>query len=333
MAYTFVVSDESINSYGFRVLTDGIDLAQFKKNPIMLYMHQRNTYRPTGDEVIGRWENIRKEKGKLLADAVFDEANEFGKKIAEKVKGGFIKMASIGILKKETSTEKKHLKSGQTRATVTKSILHEISIVDMGGNDNALKLYQENGDDFEIETLNLNTTNNMKDLKQIAAALGLSVDSDETAVLSAIATLKLDKDKATVELAALNKKEEDAKKASAKKTVEEAAVKLKLEGDAKSSFETTYLSLFEADYDNANKAIKTLVAGIDTGKKAASNKTEQLGTFMKTVDGNQPATDDKRSFDYLQKFNPAELGRIRDNEPETYATLASEYAAGKRYNK
>jgi len=33
----FILSDESVNSYNFKVITDGIDLERFKKNPVMLY--------------------------------------------------------------------------------------------------------------------------------------------------------------------------------------------------------------------------------------------------------------------------------------------------------
>lgn len=46
---TFVISDESVNSYGKVILTDGIDISQFERNPVMLYMHERAT-------VVGRWE-------------------------------------------------------------------------------------------------------------------------------------------------------------------------------------------------------------------------------------------------------------------------------------
>ncbi len=35
-ATTFVLSDESRNSYGFVVLTDGIDTTAFERNPVML---------------------------------------------------------------------------------------------------------------------------------------------------------------------------------------------------------------------------------------------------------------------------------------------------------
>ena len=72
--FTFVVTDESLNTYGFRVLTAGIDTSQFEKNPVGYFMHNRNTYDPKGDEVICRWENLKKlANGTMTADAVFDE--------------------------------------------------------------------------------------------------------------------------------------------------------------------------------------------------------------------------------------------------------------------
>lgn len=55
---SFVISDESVNSYGYIVKTDGRDTTAFERNPVMLYMHERKT-------VVGRWENIRKEGNKL----------------------------------------------------------------------------------------------------------------------------------------------------------------------------------------------------------------------------------------------------------------------------
>ena len=91
MMKEFVLSDESPNSYGFKVLTDGIILDRFMANPVMYYKHDRET------GVIGRWENIRKQGGKLLGTPVFDRKDELGIRIANKVKDGFIKGASMRI--------------------------------------------------------------------------------------------------------------------------------------------------------------------------------------------------------------------------------------------
>ena len=125
--HTFLVSDESDNSHGFKVLTEGIDITQFEKNPIMLYMHERPT-------IIGRWENLKKEDGKLYADAVFDTESEKGKEIARQVEKDFLRGASIGI-----TYQKEDLKNG----VLEKCRLFEISIVDIGSNPNALKLYDD----------------------------------------------------------------------------------------------------------------------------------------------------------------------------------------------
>ena len=88
--YTFCIHDESVNTYGFRMLTSGANLEEFKKNPVVLYNHN-DRHAP-----IGRGENIRVEGGRILVDVVFDEEDEKGRMIAGKVDRGFLRMASIG---------------------------------------------------------------------------------------------------------------------------------------------------------------------------------------------------------------------------------------------
>lgn len=335
MKHTFVVSDETVNCYGYRVLTDGIDLTQFKANPIMLYMHRRNTWNPTGDEVIGRWENLRKENGKLLADAVFDETNEFAKKIAEKVKNGFIKMASIGIQKKETSTEKKFLKAGQTRATVTKSRLSEISIVDMGGNDNALKLYNDKGDELALEELNFKNDSDMSELKNVALALGKEADSSLADVLAAITTLKTGKNDAETKLKAMEDAQKEAQTKEAKTMVEKASAALNLKDDAKSNFETSYLALFDANHEQAKATLSGVLAAAGNQNTESTKKDAMLGNFMKDVggDGGAGESNPTQTFDYLSKNNVAELKRIKQDEPEVFAQLVADYDKGVRHTQ
>jgi hypothetical protein len=65
---TFVLLDESVTVYGFRVLVAGVNLSQIERNPVMFYQHE--DYRLP----IGRWANIRKENNRILADAEFDHA-------------------------------------------------------------------------------------------------------------------------------------------------------------------------------------------------------------------------------------------------------------------
>ena len=121
MTYTFIISDESVNADGFVIQTKGIRTERFKKNPVMLYMHAREK------GVIGRWDNIRTEGSQLIADAVFDENNPLGKEVKERVDGGFLRSASIGV------------------DTVTDCELTEVSIVDIPSNRNAVKLFDKRG--------------------------------------------------------------------------------------------------------------------------------------------------------------------------------------------
>lgn len=178
---TFVVSDESVNSYGMVTLTAGIDTSRFEQNPVMLYMHERAT-------IVGRWENIRKEDDKLLADAVFDDTTPIGKQVKSQVEKGFLRAASIGI----EIVERKTIKGVDT---VTKCILNEISIVDVPANENALKLYRRNGRNV------LRLVENVTDLRSaIIDVLGLESDVTDSEILAEIRALKNAPDDETIQV-------------------------------------------------------------------------------------------------------------------------------------
>lgn len=178
---TFVVSDESVNSYGMVTLTAGIDTSRFDQNPVMFYMHERAT-------IVGRWENIRKEDDKLLADAVFDDTTPIGKQVKDQVEKGFLRAASIGI----EIVERKTIKGVDT---VTKCILNEISIVDVPANENALKLYRRNGRNV------LRLVENVTDLRSsIIDVLGLESDVTDSEILAEIRALKNAPDDETIQV-------------------------------------------------------------------------------------------------------------------------------------
>ena len=169
---TFVVSDESVNSYGYVIKTEGIDTSAFERNPVMLYMHERKT-------VVGRWENIRKDGDKLLADAVFDESTELGKTVKAQVENGFLRSASIGV----DIVEEKVINGVKT---VTKSVLFEVSIVDIPANQNALKLYRKG----RMARLALETPQKVEDLREsIISLLGLDESVSDEDIITEIQNL------------------------------------------------------------------------------------------------------------------------------------------------
>lgn len=146
---TFVLSDESLNSQGFRVLTSGIDLTQFEKNPVMLYAHD--------DEIlpIGRWRNVRKEGDRLLAEAEFDEGDELAQQISAKVEKGYINCCSIGFKVTSTTDNPYFMLPGQKWDTVSECVLLECSICAVGSNYNAMRLYDERGRRMELSDENM----------------------------------------------------------------------------------------------------------------------------------------------------------------------------------
>lgn len=170
---TFVLSDESVKSYGFVVLTEGIDTSAFERNPVMLYMHNRD------GNVIGRWENIRKDGKRLLGDAVFDDSTELAATVKKQVEKGFLRSVSIGI--EQIATEE--LNGVQT---VTKCRLIEASIVDIPSNENAVKLFRRTGG-YVYNLKELESDNTPEDLKTaLIALLGLEKDADDKDIIEAV---------------------------------------------------------------------------------------------------------------------------------------------------
>ena len=325
MKHQFIINTENVNSYGYRILTDGIDYTQYMRNPIVLFMHERgvNTYK--GSEVIGRCTRLYKEGSTLIAEVEFDEQDEFAKKIAGKVERGYIRMASMFAEIKEVSTQPQHILEGQVYETVTACKLVEISIVDIGGNDNALKLSKD-GKPFQLKKIVTNTSNNM-DIKVIALALGMGENVKEEAVLSALHNLKAAKEKAETEVVALKKTINETRTAEAT-TLVDKAISLGLIPEA---LKESQLKQFEADFDGQKAVLSKLVAD----KEAENTQQGKANTVREVVlgAGAKPTGTADESFDYLQKKNPERLRAIRDKEPEEYARLAKEYANGVRYTE
>jgi hypothetical protein len=258
---TFVVSDSSLNAYGFRVLTQGLSWADTVP---MFFNH--NDYQPA----IGHWENIRRDGDKILADAVFDEEDEIGKSISRKVENGHINASSCGLRGLEWSDNPKDLLNGQTRMSMTKGVIKEISICNIGANKNAIALYDDNEGkiDLKDETAlvklainqkppiqELKNSDNMEnELKNIALALKLSEGSDEAAILKAIKALH----GKNTELSLKVENFEETVVANQKKEREvllnEAITAKKItEGD-----KAKWVKLFDADFDTAKDALATI---------------------------------------------------------------------------
>lgn len=187
------ITNERLNSYGFRVLTAGVDISQYQRNPVLLYMHERG-------KVIGIMKDLEVKDGEITGEPVFDEATELSRQCKKQFEVGSLRMVSAGLDPIETSEAVDLLVDGQTRPTVIKSKLVEVSLVDIGANDDAIAMKGDGtiielGKDGDCLLPLLN--NKLKDektmdLKAIALKLGLAETADESAVLSKIADLQKD---------------------------------------------------------------------------------------------------------------------------------------------
>lgn len=196
MAKDVVISTGGVNFYGSRIITSGIDLTQFRRNPILLWMHRRSF---EGDAMpIGRIDNLRIEGDRLIGTPVFDQNDDFARKIAGKWEDGFLRMASAGIEIIETSSAPEYMLPGQTRATITRCRLEEVSIVDIGANDEALQLYNNGvmlrlaaGENSELLPMICAKTNKTEYMnKEILQLLGLSETATEQEAVGALRSLK-----------------------------------------------------------------------------------------------------------------------------------------------
>ena len=301
-----VISNSNLNCFKFRVLTSGIDTTQYRRNPLLLWNHRRPSQWDNGDILpIGRIENLRVDGDNLIGTPVFDETDDFAKKIKAKWDGGFLRMVSPGLDPIETSKDPGVMLAGQVNATVTKSCLVEVSIVDIGANNDAIALYK----DGELISLSLhpmflndsktviNSNSNKTKMKTIALKLGLPETADEAEILAKIGTLQADAAAAITLKADLDKQRDAAITAEV-----EGAIKLKkITADKKEHFITLGKT-------SGIESLKTTLEMISPATKPTDvinpGKGVQTGDYKKLSD--VPA--DQRI-------------ELRDTDPERYKAL------------
>lgn len=89
----FVISTDTVDRMGDTIAVDGWDLANFRKNPVVLWAHDSSSM------PVAKASNIRVEDGKLKATAEFmtAEISAFADSVFRAVKGGFLSAVSVGF--------------------------------------------------------------------------------------------------------------------------------------------------------------------------------------------------------------------------------------------
>ena len=292
----FILTDNSVNRYGFRVLTSGLNLSNFKKNPVILWMH----YRDEGSErlcdykPIGHWEDIEvNDKDELSAVPVFDLTDELSENICSKVEAGTIRATSIGFRPITYSDDPKYLLPGQTRATVIKGDLMEASFCDIPANANAVRLYGDSiGLSFDTKTIDsIPLINNLKTMKlketmlALLAFLGIAKEKAAETDLSEEQLTQINDEMSRLRNAVDNKTAEiDSLKSS------HASVLASKDAEIKSLKDSLTQALADKDTE-----IKSLKDQIEALKKSPSDTPE-------LTPKKEPIADDGTALDQLAAF-------------------------------
>lgn len=119
----FVVSTGALDSHGEKINVEGINITEFKKNPVVLWGHDGFNL------PIAKATKVWKESGKLMARAKFYLKDEFARKVYDYIVDGFLNAVSIGGMVEEW---------GQDGITINKMTMKEFSVVSIPSNPEAL---------------------------------------------------------------------------------------------------------------------------------------------------------------------------------------------------
>jgi Mu-like prophage I protein len=323
----FTLSDDSLNRYGFRMLSAGADLTDFEANPIMLFMHEGSgrKYAENATLPIGIWQDIKIENNAITAVPAFDAGDEFAVTIYNKVEAGILRMASIGANPIEESQLPEHLLPGQTRSTITKWEALEASICDFGANRNALAMKFPNVGRIELSDGNIDTylpKLNIQTMIKLSAkaiiALGLAEVHTEADINEAIVKLN-----AKVETAEADKEAALVRATVAEKASNDAAINLTaakveaLVGGAVASGKITekqkpaYEALAKSNFDATELALASIAGRKPIAGSIDNKQTDKDTKFL------------EMSWSEIDKSN--QLGKLKNEFPEEYALKYAEH--------
>lgn len=295
------ISNDRLNSYGFRVLTSGMDVEQYNRNPVLLYMHERGN-------VVGYVKDLKVENEEVTGELMFDCASELSERCQKQFEFGSLRMVSAGLEVIETSEDAEVLVPGQTRPTITKSRLFEVSVADVGANDDAIVL-EKNGKRItlgkdgvcDLPLLNNNQSGKKMEQKFIALQLGLAETATEKEINEKLA-----------QLIALQQ-ENETLKAEAQKLNEVRIVQLVDTAIAEKRLETQHKEQFVklGGQIGAEELERTLKA-----MKPQVKLSTMLGHH-----GSSPTPNGEKTYTKLSEVPAEELVKMRAENVEEYKKL------------
>lgn len=319
----YVLSDSSVNEYGFRLLTDGYQIDSFRKNPIGYYMHRRE------DGVALKWEDLRVAEDKVIGTPVINLSNARGGQLFDEAENGFLNAASVGhIVVLEYSTDPEMMLPGQTGPTITKWYNKECSLVDIPGNCNALtKLYDAQENEINLVDLGINSTVLNKLPLQLPGelyrVLNLADAADEQMILDAVNDLSSKK----LELEAANIKLQNDK----------TALQQKLDELKTESLQSEVGALLDKALDEnkiTNELREHLAADYASNPEGLKALLDAMPAYQSIVDrlklSNRHQSETEWKWEDYESNDPAgkKLEELKAADPERYKKIFDERFLG-----
>lgn len=143
----FLLSDETKDRHNSIIKSDGWDLENYNKNPIVAYQHKVGPdvfNDPNPDLIIGRG-SVWLEDGKLWGKIDFEDKdnNPLAEKIYNKIKNGFLSAVSVGFTPIEDGRGDEKRGEDPEVYYFRKQELAEFSVVNIPSNPNAVKRFKE----------------------------------------------------------------------------------------------------------------------------------------------------------------------------------------------
>lgn len=330
LEHDFTITDESVNRYGWRLLVAGIDLTGFIKNPVCCVQHA------TFMIPVGKWKNLRIEGQELKGTVEFDRNDDEAVKLYWKYTDGYMNAVSLNVLPVEESEESKNLIQGQTRPTLTKSELLEISLVTVPGQKNAVKLSTPEGNEYKLNLL----TQAKKMSKDEKTVEQLQTELDAQRKLNAENLITIHKNRGVVadgeidsirELALSNydatskmldaRKAPEATGANQAEVLADTLLKLHFDRGAITEAEKAiYKPAAISDYEGTKRVLEA---------KAGKDGLQTFMQGMSSGNQSQPGTDERSGWGYYEYYrkDPQALSLMEKNEPEKFKKLVADFEA------
>lgn len=307
----YVLSDSSVNVYGFRLLTSGYQLDAYRKNPIGYYMHRRE------EGIALKWEDLHLEDDKVIGTPVINLSNARGAQLCDEAENGFLNAASVGhIVVLEYSTDPEMMLPGQTGPTITKWYNKECSLVDIPGNSNALTtLYDAQENELNLADMGVTLQGFKTPAQAVLAEIESVLQVDTNMLVQSIRDLQLRAEELTTKNRSLHNEQqllqqqiEELKKTGAKAEV--ATILDRALEDRKIT--VSLRDRLALDYADNTEGLKALITAMPAYRSIAES-----------LRANNDGAEAQWEWDDYEKNDPAgkKLKALRANDPSRYKEL------------